>query len=159
MSKILAAIALLLLSISPESYTQWFDYNPGRPNHPTRPGQGSSWPAPRPPAILFQTLGTFRVQKIIETTNNVRVNHPNVKVVRLIARNNDVEIIQARAQMEDGREIYMDSITGGLRRDRSFNYTFPGTYGLRIRSITITAVSRSLIGSRAELEVSVGVFQ
>lgn len=134
---------------------------PDRPGQPGRPGQGPVWPAPRPPAqsIQYINVGSFRVQKILETTNTVRVNHPNVKVVRLIARNNDVEVIQARAQMEDGREIYMDGITGGLGRDRGYNYTFEGPRGLRIRSITVTAVTRSLTGSRADLEVSVGVYQ
>ncbi len=174
MSKFLAALTLLIVSVAPVAHAWDFEYNPGRPTQPSRPGQGPDrpgqpgrpgqgpiWPAPRPPAqsIVYQTVGTFRVQKILETTNTVRVNHPNVKVVRLIARNNDVEVIQARAQLEDGREIYMDGITGGLGRDRGFNYTFEGPRGIRIRSITVTAVTRSLTGSRAVLEVSVGVYQ
>lgn len=188
MSKFLAALTLLILSVAPVAQAWDFDYNPGRPGQPSRPGQGPGrpgdgpgrpgqgpdrpgqpgrpgqgpgWPAPRPPAqsLQYQTVGTFRVQKILETTNTVRVNHPNVKVIRLIARNNDVEVIEARAQLDNGREIYMDGITGGLGRDRGYSYTLSGPYGERIRSITVRAVTRSLTGSRADLEVSVGVYQ
>lgn len=171
MSKFLAALTLLIVSVAPIAHAWDFDYNPGRPGQPSRPGQGPDrpgrpgqgpgFPAPRPPAqsIQYQTVGSFRVQKIIETTNTVRVNHPNVKVIRLVARNNDVEVIEARAQLDDGREIYMDGITGGLGRDRGYSYTLNGPYGQRIRSITVRAVTRSLTGSRADVEVSVGVFQ
>lgn len=103
----------------------------------------------------FETVGTFVVQKLLETTNVVRVNSTNVRFVRLMARNNGVEITEARVLLDNGREIYMDGITGGLRQDRAITYTLSTMRGVRVRSITIRAITRNLIGSRATLEVSV----
>lgn len=174
MSKFLALVTLLIVSVAPSVHAWDFEYQPDRPDRPSRPGQGPGrpgqgpgrpgqgpiWPE-RPPVqqIVFQVVDKFQVQKVIETTNTIRVNHPNVKALRLIARGNSVEIIEARALLDNGREVYMDGITGGLGRDRGFTYTFDGPRGQRVRSITLRAVTRNLVGSRADLEVAVGVFQ
>lgn len=121
-----------------------------RPVRPERPPVGR---------VTFQVVDNFRVHKFIETTNVTRVNLPNVMAIKLVARNNEVEVIEARVQLEDGREIFLDGVTGGLRQDRAVGYTFDIRRGLRIRSITLRAITRNLIGSRGELEVSVGTFR
>lgn len=123
----------------------------GREREPGRdrdPGRGSR--------IEFQIMGSFRVQKILETTNTVRINHPNVKAVRFIARDNSVEIIEARLLLENGREVFMDGVTGGLGQDRGVTYTLDSRRGERVRSITVRAVTRDLVGSRATLDIAVG---
>lgn len=157
MTKFLALLTLLIVTTAPAVHAWDFEYQPDRPS---RPGQGPDRPG-RPPVqqVVFQVVDKFQVQKIIETSNTIRVNHPNVKAVRLIARGNSVEIVEARALLDNGREVFMDGITGGLGRDRGFTYTFDGLRGQRVRSITVRAVTRNLVGSRADLEVAVGVFQ
>lgn len=133
----------------------------GRPGD-NRPGDrpGNNWPGnrPVPGRVVYQTLESFRVEKFIEKTNTTRVNLPNVKAIQLTARNNDVEIIEARFELENGREIYMDGLTGGLKENRSVIYTLDG-YGTRVRSIIIRGVTKGLTGSRGEIEVSVGLQQ
>lgn len=131
---------------------------PQRPGE-GRPGDGRPGPS-RPPAqrVVFQTVDSFRVEKLVETTNTLRVNAPNVKQIRFVAKENSVEIIEARLLLDNGREVYMDGMTGGLGRDRSITYTLNG-YGERVRSITVRAVSRGLIGSRPSLQVDVGILQ
>lgn len=156
MSKIFILCSLLLLSSLPALAEARIEWRPGRPaDRPGRPGDN------RPPVqrIVYQTLETFRVQKLVETTNTVRVNHPNVKVVQFTAIDNDVEIVEARLLLDNGREVYMDGATGGLGRNRTINYTLDGPWGERVQSILIRAVSRSLIGSRPSLQVTVGVLQ
>ncbi|MBC7711914.1 MAG: hypothetical protein H7177_01145 [Rhizobacter sp.] len=127
---------------------------PGDNNRPQRPG-------PQRPGqrVVFQTVDTYRVQKVIETTNTTRVNAPNVKQVMFTAQDNSVEIVEARLLLDNGREVFMDGMTGGLGQNRSITYTLDGPWGERVQSITVRAVSRSLLGSRPSLQVSVGVFQ
>lgn len=160
MSKFFIMCSLLVLASLPTFSTAeagWRPDRPGRPgdNRPGRPGEN------RPPVnrVVFVTLDTFRVQKFIETTNTIRVNHPNVVAVKFAALSNDVEIVEARLLLENGREVFMDGVTGGLRENRSVTYTLNGPWGERVRSITVRAMTRGLIGSRADLQVSVGVFQ
>ena len=156
MSKIFIMCSLLVLT-SLTSIAQARDDRPGRPgdNRPGRPGDH------RPPQerVVYNTVGTFRVHKLLETTNTVRVNQPNVRVVRFTALSNNVEVIQARLLLKNGREIFLDGMTGGLGADRTVTYTLNGEDGKRVQSITVRAVTRGLIGSRASLQVSVGVVQ
>lgn len=129
-------------------------------NRDHREGKIGPWDR-RPPVerIIYQRVDGFQVQKFLETTNTLPVNVPNVKTIQLLALNNDVEITEARVLLDDGREVYMDGITGALRRNRNIIYTLNGYMGERVRSITIRALSRNLIGSRASLDVSVGVLR
>ncbi len=129
-------------------------------NRDHREGSRGPWDR-RPPVerIIYQRVDAFQVQKFIETTNTLRVNVPNVKTIQFMALNNDVEITEARLLLDDGREVFMDGVTGALSRNRNIIYTLTGHIGERVRSITIRALSRNLIGSRASLDVSVGVLQ
>lgn len=136
----------------------------GRPGD-NRPGQGrpgDGRPGDNRPGngrVVYQVVDTFQVQKLIERSNTTRVNLPNVRVIQLTALDNDVEIIEARVLLEDGREVFMDGLTGGLKENRSVAYTLDNNRGVRIRSITVRAVTRGLTGSRADLQITVGVLQ
>ena len=127
---------------------------PGGNDRPDRPGQER--PGQR---VVYKSVDSYRIQKLIETTNTSRVNAPYVKQVLFTARDNAIEITEARLLLDNGREVYMDGVTGGLRQGRTVAYTLDGRWGDRVRSITIRAVSRSLVGARPTLDVSVGVFQ
>ena len=120
---------------------------PDRPNRPDRPGQ----------RVVFHKVDSYRVQKFIETTHTSRINSPNVKLISFTALENSIEIVEARLLLENGREIYLDGMTGGLRTNNTVNYSLNSRYGERVRSITVTAVARNLIGSRPTLQISVGI--
>lgn len=174
MSKILSVFFALVLSTQIAS-AQDFEFNPDRPSRPNRPNRPEDRPDrpnrpedrpgrpgnERPPVgrVVFRQVDSFRVHKIIETTKTIRVNLNYVKAIKIKALNNSVELIEARALLDNGREVYMDSITGGIRDGREVIYTFGAARGQGVRSITIRAVTRSLTGSRADIEVSAGVLQ
>jgi hypothetical protein len=109
--------------------------------------------------VLFTVLEVFKVQKFIETTETINVRVDRVNAIRVSASRNDVEIIEARALLENGNEVYMDRLTGELGEDRSKTHVFPAIRGRRVERIVIRATSRQLIGSRGELAVSVGVIR
>jgi hypothetical protein len=156
--KLFLCSMILLAALGQVAVAGPWDNGPGRPGRPGRPGDDRPGPG-RPPIqrVEYVVLQTFRVEKLIETTTNIRVNMPNVKTIQFAAKSNSVEIVEARAQLDNGREIYMDGITGGLRDGRSVIYTLDRSE--RVRSITVRAVTSGLIGSRADLEVSVGVLR
>lgn len=173
MSKIFIMCSLLILSsITQVAFADREDRRPGRPgdDRPTRPGRpgddrpgrpgrpGDDRPGPgRPPVqrVVYQVVDSFQVQKFIEITNTIRVNRPYVKAIKLTANKNSVEIIEARLLLDNGREIFMDGMTGNLSKDRSIIFNLGGFYGENVRSITLRSTS-NLFGSRAELEVAVG---
>ncbi len=109
--------------------------------------------------VVFRVLETFKVQKLVETTENINVRADRVYAIRISADRSDVEVVEARALLENGREIYMDQLTGNLREGRAKTHVFGALRGRRVEKITIRAVSRSLIGSRGELSVAVGVIR
>ncbi|MBC7428524.1 MAG: hypothetical protein H7336_07935 [Bacteriovorax sp.] len=154
MSKILIVFSLLVFASM--NVFAHDDRGPQRPRPPRPQRPGPQRPGPR---VVFQTVDTYRVQKLLETTNTTRVNAPNVKQIMFTAQDNSVEIVEARLLLDNGREVFMDGMTGGLGQNRSITYTLDGFWGERVQSITVRAVSRSLIGSRPSLQISVGVLQ
>ncbi len=122
------------------------DRRPQRPQQPGRQGQ----------RVVFQTVDTYRVQKFIEISRTSRVNVANVKQIAFTALENNIEIVEARLLLDNGREIYLDGMTGGLRANSTANYTLNSRWGERVHSITVRAVARNLIGSRPTLEIAVG---
>jgi hypothetical protein len=152
----------LLISLLTLSTLTFADYgrDEGHSRWPGRDGDHRDGDR-RPPSrrIIFQRINAFQVQKLLETTTTLNINLPYVKVIQLIAQNNDVEITEARLLLDDGREIFMDGVTGGLNRNRVINYTLNGVWGERVRSITIRGLTSNLIGSRANIEVSAGIIQ
>ena len=151
MSKIFIMCVFILASLG--SFAQADDRDdrgPGRreDREERRPGDRG---------IGYKTIANYRVPKLFETTNTIRLNSPHVRSVRLTARNNSVEIVEARLLLSNGREVYMDGLTGEIRRDRSETFTVRGNgpFGERVSAITIRSVSRNLIGSRANVEVAI----
>lgn len=84
----------------------------------------------RPQRVVYKTVDSYTVQKFYETSRTSRVNARNVKHIALTARENNIEIVEARVLLENGREIYMDGITGGLRANRTINYTLNNRNGM-----------------------------
>lgn len=130
-------------------------YRPTPPRPGPRPGPN---PFPAPGAQLqFQNQGEFRLEKFIESSKNFNLRTNNVKVVQIQPRKNDANISQARAILSDGREVFLDSLTGYIREGRTAQFTFPAFNGVSVQSLYISGTTSGLIGSRAELKVEIGV--
>lgn len=127
-----------------------------RPTPPgPRPGP-NPFPAPAP-QLQFSSEGQFRLEKFVESSRNYNVRKNNVKVIQIQALKNDANISQARALLSNGREVYLDSLTGHLRKDRVAQFAFPEFNGVTVQSLYLSGTTYGLSGSRAELKVDIGV--
>lgn len=112
-----------------------------------------------PQPIQFTAQGEFRLDKFIESSKNTRLRLNNVKVIRLVALKNDAQISQARVILSNGQEVFLDSLTGRLAKDRYAQFTFPNFNGVNVESIYLSGTTSSLIGSRANLKVEIGLLR
>lgn len=112
-----------------------------------------------PRRMQSHDLGNTRFQKIIETSEVVRINNPRVKTIQFTAQRNMIEVIEARAILNNGDEIFLDGLTGFYRQDSSKKLELEAFNGENIRSLVIRAISPNLFGSRGEVNVTIGSFQ
>lgn len=133
-------------------------YRPTPPTNRPPPWPGNPFPAPNPP-IQFTSQGEFRLEKFIESSRSYRVRENNVKVIRIQALKNDANISQARAVLSNGQEIFLDSLTGHLKEGRVAQFAFPSFNGVNVQSVYFSGTTSSLVGSRADLKVEVGLLR
>lgn len=109
-----------------------------------------------PSRITYQSVDKFRLEKFIETTKTIRLNSL-VKAIRFIAHSNYLQVLEVRARLTDGREIYLDGLNERIKKGGSITTTLDTRRGVRIVSVFVRAISPNLIGSRADLEVQTGL--
>ncbi len=153
-------------------------YRPGRPGRPGPPmppprrppgGGGGHYPPPPPPAyggdvgpqytVRWQDNGVTRLSKIINETINVYIGGALTNEVLVRAIDNRVSIESVLAYLQDGRVVDLRNLTGTLREGQELRSLVDYRYSLRISRIEIRASSENLIGSRAQLQVMVGLAQ
>jgi hypothetical protein len=105
--------------------------------------------------VNYTTIGKFRVEKFFETQKTIQVNNI-AKTIRLIPLDNEVQILEARVLLNNGEEIYLDRLVQRIDKGRSLTQVLNGRFGVRVRSVTIRAVSPNLFGTRTDLEVQAG---
>lgn len=112
----------------------------------------------RPPMgqLSYKTVSTFKLQKFLEVTKNIEINSL-VKAINLNALKNDVQVIEARALLNNGSEVYLDELSERIKKGKNLSHRFESLPGLKVKSLFIRAVSPNLLGSRADLEVQTGL--
>ena len=139
-------------------------YRPGRPDRPGRP-----MPPPPPPyyngdlgpqqTVRWQDNGATRLPKLISQTVTVYVGGQLTNEVLVRAFDNHVQIESAVAYLQDGRVVDLRNLTGTVREGQELRSLLNYRFSLRVNRIEIRAVSSNLIGSRAQLQVIVGLAQ
>jgi hypothetical protein len=109
-----------------------------------------------PRRLEVQDFGNFRYHKFLETVEIVRLNDRSVKSIELQALRNSVHIVEVKATLYNGDELFLDELTGFLSRDSKRKTDFHSFNGEEIRSLSIRATSPNPFGSRGELNVKVG---
>jgi hypothetical protein len=113
---------------------------------------------PPPRQLQEHELGQFRFNKFIETQEIVRVNKASVKEIVFEAKRNMVEVIEVRALLQNGDELFLDGLTGFYRENGKKVQRFSNVNGERIRSLVIRGVSPNPFNSRGEIKVNISSF-
>jgi len=133
-------------------------YEPGYPSNPYEPGY-PSYPdySDYGPARTYRWLdmGTTKVEKFSNETIRLHVGHRLVNEVLLRSSHADTQIIRAYARLSNGRTT---NITTGIVRDgQEVRVRLDYQYSVRVESIELVATSQNLIGSRARLQIFLGL--
>jgi hypothetical protein len=126
--------------------------NPYEPGYPTYPGYNVYGPAR---TYSWLDMGTTKVDKAINQTIRFRVNSRLVNEVLLRSTQNDTQIIRAYARLSDGSTTNIT--TGLVRQGYDARVRLHSQYSVRVESIEIVATSQGLFGSRARLQVWLGL--
>lgn len=136
---------------------------------PNRPGHGGHNLQPSPfypsypgysdygPARTYRWVdqGENRIDKFITETVRVRANDRLVNEILFRAKNADVQIVRAYARLSNGRITNIS--TGTIRQGRDARVRLDYQYSLRVDEIIIEATSPNVIGSRARLQIYLGL--
>lgn len=123
----------------PPSYDRWdHTYGPSR-------------------TVAWKDLGKETIPKFIGAKLSLRVRGDYVNEILFKAEDNDVEILEAFAELSNGQMINLQHMRGRVREKRDERFYVDRYYSLRMEKLHLTVVSPSLSGSRGELRVLIGV--
>ena len=122
------------------------------PSYPSHPGYGDYGPAR---TYRWVDTGESKIDKFVTETVRIRADHRLVNEVLLRANNADVQITRAYARLSNGRTTNVT--TGLIREGRDARVRLDYQYSVRVDEIVIEATSPSVIGSRARLQVWLGL--
>lgn len=128
-----------------------YDPNPYDP-YPSYPGYSDYGPAR---TYRWLDMGTTKVEKFSTETIRVRAGNRLVNEVLLRSTHADTEVVRAYARLSNGSTVHIT--TGLVREGRDVRVRLDYQYSLRVESIVIEATSRDLIGSRARLQIWLGL--
>lgn len=138
-------------------------YRPGRPV-PIPPRR----PMPPPPfygdvgpqmTVRWQDNGVNRLPKFVTETFTIYVGNVLTNEVLVRAIDNRVGVDSALAYLADGRVVPLAALQGSLRQGEERRSLLDYRFSLRVNRIEIRATSDNLIGSRALIQVLVGLAQ
>ncbi|AZZ37708.1 hypothetical protein CIK05_13180 [Bdellovibrio sp. qaytius] len=129
-----------------------YDPNPYQPGYPSHPGYGDYGPAR---TYRWEDQGESKIDKFITATVSINGRDRLVNEILLRANNADVQITRAYARLSNGRTV--EIATGTIRQGRDARVRLDYRYSVRVDEIVIEATSPSLIGSRARLQVWLGL--
>lgn len=119
--------------------------------------QTLSRPTPPRPLNTHQ-IGQARFHKLIETQESFTINKTMVKSFEFKAERNMLEIIEVRALLHNGSELFLDDLTGFYSEGQARTTHFPALRGEAIKKLIVRAVSPNLFNARGELHVSLKSF-
>ena len=126
--------------------------NPYEPGYPSYPGYSDYGPAY---TYRWLDMGTSKVDKFMSETIRINAHDRLVNEVLLRSSNADVQIIRAYARLSNGRTTNI--ATGVVREGRDVRVRLDYQYSVRVDSIEIEATSPNVIGSRARLQIWLGL--
>lgn len=127
-------------------------HNPYEPSYPSHPGYGDYGPAY---TYRWLDMGTTKVEKFANETIRLHVGHRLVNEVLLRSSQADTQIIRAYARLSNGRTTNIT--TGIVREGQEVRVRLDYQYSVRVESIELVATSQNLIGSRARLQIFLGL--
>ncbi len=136
---------------------------PIRPQPPGRP-----YPPPPPPpyyggdygpqqTVRWQDNGLSRLPKLLSQSQTIYVGGHLVNEVLIRALDNRVSVDSAVAYLINGQVIDLRQLTGTIRDGQEIRSLLDYRYSLRVERIVIQASSSNLIGSRAQMQVILGL--
>lgn len=126
--------------------------NPYEPGYPSYPDYGDYGPAR---TYRWLDMGTTKVEKFSNETIRLHVGHRLVNEVLLRSSQADTQIIRAYARLSNGRTTNIT--TGIVREGQEVRVHLDYQYSVRVESIELVATSQNLIGSRARLQIWLGL--
>lgn len=133
-------------------YEPGYPSNPYEPGYPSHPGYSDYGPAR---TYRWLDMGTTKVEKFSNETIHLRVGHRLVNEVLLRSSQADTQIIRAYARLSNGRTTNIT--TGIVREGQEVRVRLDYQYSVRVESIELVATSQNLIGSRARLQIYLGL--
>ncbi len=143
-------------------------YRPGRPGRPGPPSR-PNYPPPPPPfyngdvgpqqTLRWQDNGVTTIPKFLSQAVTVYVGGQLTNEVLVRALNNQLQIDSALAYLQDGQVVDLRNLTGTIREGQEVRSLVDYRFSLRVSRIEIRATSSNLIGSRAQMQVIVGLAQ
>lgn len=133
-------------------YEPGYPSNPYEPGYPSHPGYGDYGPAR---TYRWLDMGTTKIDKFANETIRLRVGNRLVNEVLLRSTSADTQIIRAYARLSNGRTTNIT--TGLVREGRDVRVRLDYQYSVRVESIELVATSQNLIGSRARLQIWLGL--
>lgn len=126
--------------------------NPYEPGYPSYPGYSDYGPAH---TYRWLDMGSTKIDKFVTESIYINARNRLVNEVLLRATNADVQVIRAYARLSNGRTTNVT--TGLVREGRDVRVRLDYQYSVRVESIEIEATSPNVIGSRARLQVWLGL--
>ena len=114
---------------------------------------------PLPPNALniqglpAQVVKTFKVDKIVGSSKTIHLN-THTKGIKLIGEKGKVRVNKVTLNMHSGQKIILDEIDGTLKKHRAKGVILPRNLIRNVRSITVTATSSNLFGSRGKMSIA-----
>ena len=126
-------------------------YNP-YPSYPSHPGYGDYGPAR---TYRWVDMGETKIDKFRTETIRINADHRLVNEILLRSHNASSEIVRAYARLSNGRTINLAS--GKVRDGREIRVRLDSRYSVRTDQIIIEATSPNALGSRARLQIILGL--
>lgn len=128
---------------------------PGRPGRPLPPYYGGDYGPQQ--TVRWLDQGVNRLPKLISDTQTIYLGGQLVNEVLVRALDNNVQIESMLAYLQNGQVIDLRQLTGTFRQGQEARGLVDYRFSLRIERLVIQATSPNLFGSRASMQVIIGL--
>lgn len=105
--------------------------------------------------ISFKEESTFRVNKIIGSSQSIRV-HGHIEAIRLTGVKEKVSVHKVEIIFADGQRIELNEMDATLKPGQSVAFRIDRELDMPIEKILVDGVSSKLFGSRGSIKVEFG---
>ncbi|OFZ31521.1 MAG: hypothetical protein A2622_02760 [Bdellovibrionales bacterium RIFCSPHIGHO2_01_FULL_40_29] len=127
-------------------------YNPAPPRY----GHGGGIRGPQY-TTHWDDLGVNRLPKLVSEIQTIYVGGRLVNEILIRAIDNRVDVESVLAYLANGQVVQLYHITGSIKSGREIRGFVDSRYSLRIDRLEIRAMSSNLVGSRAQMQVALGL--